>query len=96
MLCDFSNAIKQSYEISDGKSLCDKILNEVGFAMLPGSDFGIKNELLISRIAFVDFDGGKSLKLIGKDNEIPNDFLQSACPKIIKGIKKLKNWIKKN
>ena len=96
MLCDFSNAIKQSNEISDGKSLCNKILNEVGFAMLPGSDFGIQNELLISRIAFVDFDGGKALKLMGKDNEIPNDFLQLACPKIIKGIKKLKNWIKKN
>ncbi len=96
MLCDFSNAIKQSNEISDGKSLCDKILNEVGFAMLPGSDFGIQNELLISRIAFVDFDGGKALKLMEKDNEIPNDFLHLACPKIIKGIKKLKNWIKKN
>ena len=96
MLCDFSNAIKQSNEISNGKSLCNKILNEVGFAMLPGSDFGIQNELLISRIAFVDFDGGKALKLMGKNNEIPNDFLQLACPKIIKGIKKLKNWIKKN
>ena len=64
--------------------------------MLPGSDFGIENELLISRIAFVDFDGEKALKLVEKDNEIPNDFLQLACPKIIKGIKKLKNWVKKN
>ncbi len=96
MLCDFSNAIKKSNEISDGKSLCNKILNEVGFAMLPGYDFGIENELLISRIAFVDFDGGKALKLMGKNNEIPHNFLHLACPKIIKGIKKLKNWIKKN
>ena len=71
MLCDFSNALKQSNEISDGKSLCNKILSEVGFAMLPGSVFGIRNEFLISRIAFVDFDGGQALKLIGKDNEIP-------------------------
>ena len=96
MLCDFSNAIKKTNEITDGKSLCHKILNEIGFAMLPGSDFGIENELLISRIAFVDFDGGMALKLVEKDNEIPNDFLQLACPKIIKGIKKLKNWVKKN
>ena len=96
MLCDFSSAIKKTNEITDGKSLCHKILNEIGFAMLPGSDFGIENQLLISRIAFVDFDGGKALNLMGKDNEIPNDFLKLACPKIIKGIKKLKNWIKKN
>ena len=96
MLCDFSNVVKKSNEISDSKSLCNKILNEVGFAMLPGSDFGIQNELLISRIAFVDFDGGKALHLMEKNDSINDDFLQIACPKIIKGVKKLKEWIKKN
>ena len=64
--------------------------------MLPGSDFGMQNELLISRIAFVDFDGGKALNLMENNKQIPDDFIQIACPKIIKGIKKLKNWIKKN
>jgi len=96
MLCDFSNALKQSNEISDGKSLCNKILSEVGFAMLPGSDFGIRNELLISRIAFVDFDGSKALNLIEKNSKTIDDFLQIACPKIIRGIKNLKKWIKNN
>ncbi len=96
MLCDFSNVIKQSNEISDGKSLCKKILNEIGFAMLPGSDFGLENEILISRIAFVDFDGTNALNLIENNKKIPDDFLQIACPKIIKGIKKLKEWIKNN
>ena len=67
MLCDFSDVLKQSNEISDGKSLCNKALNEVGFAMLPGSDFGIQNELLISRIAFVDFDGANALNSIEKN-----------------------------
>jgi len=96
MICDFSDIIKQSNEISDGKSLCNKVLNEVGFAMLPGSDFGIQNELLISRIAFVDFDGEQALNIIKNNNKIPDDFLQIACPKIIKGVQKLKNWIKIN
>ena len=86
----------EQYEISDGKSLCHKILKEIGFAMLPGSDFGIENELLISRIAFVDFDGEKALNLMEKNDSIDNDFLQMACPKIIKGVKKLKEWIKNN
>ena len=96
MLCDFSNVIKKSNEISDGKSLCNKILNEVGFAMLPGSDFGIQNNLLISRIAFVDFDGAKALDLMEKNYSINDDFLQIACPKILKGVEKLKEWIKNN
>ena len=96
MLCDFSNVIKLSNEISDGQSLCQKILSQTGFAMLPGSVFGIQNELLISRIAFVDFDGRKALDLIQNNNIIPEDFLQNACPKIVKGIKKLKEWVKKN
>ena len=96
MLCDFSKVLKKSNEISDGKSLCNKILNEVGFAMLPGSDFGMQNELLISRIAFVDFDGRKALELIEKNNIISSNFLQIACPNIIKGIKILKEWTKNN
>ena len=96
MLCDFSDVIKKSNEISDGKSLCQKILHEIGFAMLPGSDFGIQNELLISRIAFVDFDGEKALNLLEKNDTIKDDFLQIACPKIVKGIKKLKEWIINN
>ncbi len=96
MLCDFSKVLKKSNEISDGKSLCNKILSDIGFAMLPGSDFGMQKELLISRLAFVDFDGGKALNLIEKNNKIPDNFLDIACPKITKGIKKLKEWINNN
>ena len=96
LLCDFSKVIKKSNEISDDKSLCEKILNETGFAMLPGSDFGIDSELFISRIAFVDFDGRKALELIEKNNIISSNFLQIACPNIIKGIKILKEWTKNN
>ena len=96
MLCDFSEVIKQSNEISDSQSLCKKILNEIGFAMLPGSDFGIQNEKLISRIAFVDFNGEKALELIQKNYKDPYDFLLIACPKILTGILKLKQWINNN
>ena len=42
MICDFTNIIKKSNEIIDSKSLCNKILQDIGFAMLPGSDFGIE------------------------------------------------------
>ena len=50
--------------IADDKTLCQKILNDTGFAMLPGSDFGMEEDKLLSRIAFVDFDGSKALEMI--------------------------------
>jgi aspartate aminotransferase len=93
LLCDFSDSIKKTNEIIDSKSLCKKILNEIGFAMLPGSDFGIEKEKLICRIAFVDFDGAKALNLIRKNKKLNLNIL---CPKIIKGINKLKQWVVKN
>jgi aspartate aminotransferase len=93
LICDFSKKIKKTNQIIDSESLCNKILNETGFAMLPGSDFGLKNEKLLSRIAFVDFDGKKALHLLIKDKNVN---LKKICPKIIKGINKLKEWIIKN
>ena len=41
MICDFSNVVNKTHEINNDKTLCQKILNDIGFAMLPGSDFGI-------------------------------------------------------
>ena len=93
MLCDFSNRIPLSNEISNSSSLCKKILNETGFAMLPGSDFGLDEKILITRIAFVDFNGKEALKVAGNKQELSYDFLKKTCPNIINGINKLCNWI---
>ena len=94
MLCDFSTIIKQTNEISNSKSLCNKILNDTGFAMLPGSDFGISPEQLISRIAFVDFNGKKTLEAAEKGITLDEKFVEKYCPKIFKGIKVLIKWIR--
>ena len=37
-----------------------------------------------------------ALNLLEKNDTIKDDFLQIACPKIVKGIKKLKEWIINN
>ena len=92
MICDFSNVVNKTHEINNDKTLCQKILNDIGFAMLPGSDFGMEEDKLLSRIAFVDFDGSKALKMISKEK--PSDsFLDFTCPKIVKGISLLKEWV---
>jgi len=93
MICDFSNVVNKTHEINNDKTLCQKILNDIGFAMLPGSDFGMEEDKLLSRIAFVDFDGSKALKMISKEKPSPDNFLDLTCPKIAKGISLLKNWI---
>ena len=92
MICDFSNVVFKNNEISGGSSLCNKILSDTGFAMLPGVNFGFDEELLLSRIAFVDFDGEKALDNFDKIKN-SEQFLKDYCPKIINGIKSLKNWI---
>ena len=96
MICDFSNVINKTHEINNDKTLCQKILNDIGFAMLPGSDFGMDEDKLLSRIAFVDFDGSKALKMISKEKPSPDNFLDLTCPKIVKGTSLLKDWIISN
>ena len=93
MICDFSNVVNKTHEINNDKTLCQKILNDIGFAMLPGSDFGMEEDKLLSRIAFVDFDGSKALKMISKEKPSSDNFLNLTCPQIVKGISLLKDWI---
>jgi len=94
MLCDFSSVLEKTNEINDSKSLCNKVLNETGFAMLPGVDFGVSVEKLITRIAFVDFDGKIVLEKALQTKFIDEKFIINNCPKIVKGIKKLIDWVK--
>jgi len=94
MICDFSNISNLAKKINDDKILCQTILNEIGFAMLPGSDFGLEGDILLSRIAFVDFDGEEALRIISELDISENELLNIICPNIVKGISILKNWIK--
>jgi aspartate/methionine/tyrosine aminotransferase len=96
MLCDFSDVIKLSNEISNSTSLCLKILNDIGFAMVAGSDFGINEKHFISRLAFVDFDGKKAMELANNQSSLSDEFLKKACPNIVNGINDLKDWVSKN
>ena len=96
MLCDFSNVVTISNEIPNSTLLTKKILKDTGFAMLPGSDFGINENHLITRIAFVDFDGKQALDLANNQSHLSEEFLKKACPNIVNGINELKDWICNN
>ena len=62
MLCDFSDIIKNNKKILNSKMLCEKLLRETGFAMLPASDFGINEKFLISAPLKGDFEDFSDLK----------------------------------
>ena len=64
--------------------------------MLPGEDFGFESNEMLSRIAFVDFDGNKALSkfssLIKSDR---NMVIKKLFPNIYKGVDSLLNWLMK-
>ena len=66
--------------------------------MLPGKNFGINDNKLIARLAYVDFDGQAALRYFYKlDNDKFNmNNFKILFPKIYRGIKSLKNWFKEN
>ena len=83
--------------VEDGESITDALmrefLEETGFAMLPGEDFGFESNEMLSRIAFVDFDGAKALQNLNDEN-LNDQFIQEYCPKIYKGVESLCSYIK--
>ena len=94
ILCDFSKIIKHNNTINNATTLCEQVLQNTGFAMLPGKNFGIEDEKLITRMAFVDFDGNKALSFMKDNTSIKNDNFNQLFPKINEGIINLKSWLK--
>ena len=53
----------------------------------------LKENKLITRLAYVDFDGQKALKVIYKKNKLSDIDIKNHFPKIHQGINKLIHWI---
>ena len=94
ILCDFSKIIKNNNIINNATVLCEQALQHTGFAMLPGKSFGIEDEKLITRMAFVDFDGNKALSFMKVNSSIEDSDFNELFPKINEGITNLKSWLK--
>ena len=94
ILCDFSKIIKHNNIINNATTLCEQVLQNTGFAMLPGKNFGIEDEKLITRMAFVDFDGNKALSFMKDNTSIKDNDFNELFPKINEGILNLKSWLK--
>jgi aspartate aminotransferase len=84
--------------ITNSNQLVKNLLEETGVALLPGSVFGRPDDELTTRLAYVDFDGAKTLAAIETypPHKIPDEnFINTNCSHIIEAVDLICNWVKK-
>ena len=74
------------------------MLSQTGVAVLPGSDFGLPDDQLFVRMAFVDFDGAAALEGLKAQSGHSGDalsgqFVKKYCPKLVKACDEMLNWL---
>jgi aspartate aminotransferase len=82
--------------IRSSRELCERVLEELGVAFLPGSVFGRPEHELSVRISCVDFDGGEALQAavdLDEDEDPGEDFLQKYCNPTFDAINRLADWV---
>lgn len=75
--------------ITNSKEFCERLLNDTGVAILPGSAFGRPEDEFTARLAYVDFDGSRALaaaEQIPFEEEIDEMFLEYYCERVLKAV----------
>jgi aspartate aminotransferase len=81
--------------IHDSPTLCRRLLDETGVAILPGSEFGRPGSELTARLAYVNFDGTAALAALA-DHTGPLDqaFLRRTCAPTLAAIEQTCAWLR--
>lgn len=82
--------------IRSSAELCERLLEETGVAILPGSDFGRPAEELTARIAYVDFDGARALaasEQLPREAALDAAFLEAYAEPVVEAIERIVAWI---
>ncbi|MFH1160851.1 MAG: aminotransferase class I/II-fold pyridoxal phosphate-dependent enzyme [bacterium] len=90
----YRESLKQR-DIFDSTTLCKRILEDTGVAMLPGKDFAPAGNELTARIAYVDFDGRQVLKAsmeAGIERDLTEAFIREHCPRMVEAFDRLGSW----
>ena len=80
-------------KFNSSSEMCEDILQKTGVALLPGSDFGFKENKLLARLSFTDFDGQNFMEKTHNE-KIDNQTIKNFAPKVVEGVNRLKNWSK--
>lgn len=87
----------KSKGIKNSGELCDRLLDETGVAILPGSDFNRPEDEMSARLSYVDFDGAKALAasyIIPLHEKLPADFLNQYCGNVLEAAHAIVEWAK--
>lgn len=82
--------------ISNSEQFCQRLLNDTGVAILPGSSFGRPSDELTARLSYVDFDGARALSALETmpaDYEPDEEFIRQYCGENIKAMEKTVEWL---
>jgi len=82
--------------IGTSVQLAERLLNEVGVAGLPGSNFGRDPQELTLRFALVDFDGAKAMTALDSmpaDQPVDAHFVETHCRTVVDGIRAVAAWV---
>lgn len=81
--------------ISDGETLCTRLLEDAGVALLPGSVFTRSRSELTARLAYVDFDGRRALaasERVPLHQDLPDEFIDRNCEHVLSGVRRIVDW----
>lgn len=51
--------------------------------------------ILATRLAYVDFDGGKALEAVERGEKVDMEFFKKYCPNVLEGADAIVSWIEK-
>ena len=78
--------------------LCEKLLEDTGVAILPGSSFMRAQEEFTARIAYVDFDGARALvasEAVPLRRPLDDQFLEAHCADMLSAVDRIVEWLEK-
>ncbi len=79
--------------ITTSGELAERLLQESGVALLPGTEFGRPEHELSFRIATVNFDGAAALDAIDGHTTEASAFVRELCPDLWQALEKLCSWL---
>jgi len=86
----------QARGVTGGEALCERLLEETGVAILPGSEFGRPPGDWTARLAYVDFNGRNALNAVVRHPDIlamGASTLRTFAPRVIAAIEQIVAWL---
>ncbi len=98
LFIDFSNLTGKlrNKGVINNTTLCEKLLEDTGVALLPGVSFNRPPEELTTRLAYVNFDGSKALAMSETtplNEKMPDDLCKNCCASVFLALEKIAEWV---